>query len=74
MLRLITLFLSVLILVHLMGCLWFYIAKFQGFEPDTWVARIGMENSSNFSLYIASIYYSITVLATVGYGDITPRT
>jgi hypothetical protein len=57
-----------------MGCFWYYLAKLQDFEPDTWVARTDMIESTNLSLYIASIYYSFTALTTVGYGDITART
>ena len=31
-----------------------------------------MYDSSKFDLYIASFYYTLTTLTTVGYGDITP--
>jgi len=37
--RLITLLFSVSILIHLMGCLWYYEAKMDDFGPDTWVFR-----------------------------------
>ena len=37
--RLVTLLVSVMILVHLMGCFWYYEAKLDDFQPDTWVAR-----------------------------------
>ena len=73
-LRLISLFFTVVLIVHLMGCFWFYLAKLQDFADDTWVARSDMKNASSLSLYIASIYYSFTALTTVGYGDITART
>lgn len=57
-----------------MGCFWFYLAKLNDFDEETWVARNNMKNESQYSLYIASIYYSFTALTTVGYGDITART
>lgn len=37
--RLVTLLFSVSILIHLMGCLWYYEAKMDDFGPDTWVFR-----------------------------------
>lgn len=33
-----------------------------------------MQNHSNISLYMASIYFALTTLATVGYGDICAKT
>ena len=33
-----------------------------------------MIDSDNLSLYLMSIYYALTTLATVGYGDISSRT
>ena len=87
--RLITLLFSVSILIHLMGCLWYYEAKMDDFGPDTWVFRFkyskdyflkniknrnNMQDNSNLSLYMASIYFALTTLATVGYGDICAKT
>lgn len=36
--------------------------------------RNNMIDSDNLSLYLMSIYFALTTLATVGYGDITART
>ena len=36
-----------------------------------WVTNNGFENYSQFQLYTASLYYTITTISTVGYGDIT---
>ena len=68
--RLISLFLTVLIMVHLFGCLWHYLAALNYYDPNSWVYRNGLEHKSTFTLYIASIYYAFTALTTVGYGDI----
>jgi succinate dehydrogenase/fumarate reductase cytochrome b subunit len=38
MMRLLGLLLTTIILVHLVGCLWYMIARFDDFSPDTWVA------------------------------------
>ncbi|OMJ94420.1 hypothetical protein SteCoe_2474 [Stentor coeruleus] len=65
---------TVTILVHIMGCLWFFTAKFNEFNPDTWVFRHGYINSDTTTLYITSIYFVFTTLTTVGYGDIVAFT
>ncbi len=70
-----------------MGCLWYYEAKLDEFGPDTWVFRYfftintslfyirnNMQDNSDLSLYMASIYFALTTLATVGYGDICAKT
>jgi hypothetical protein len=28
--------------VHLISCIWFLAAEFSDFDPDTWVARLGL--------------------------------
>jgi hypothetical protein len=38
------------------------------------VVRYGIADSPVSTAYIASIYWSLTVLTTMGFGDITPRT
>lgn len=30
--------------VHLISCFWFLAAKFDDFDPDTWVARLELQN------------------------------
>lgn len=37
--RLISLLITVLLVVHLIGCFWYYEAKLDEFNPDTWVFR-----------------------------------
>ncbi len=52
-----------------MGCLWFIIARFSNFEEDSWVVRYGYENKSIGEQYLAGVYFIITTVTTVGYGD-----
>jgi len=72
--RLVAFFLMVTICVHLMSCLWFYVARLEGLGPQTWVSLRGLRDSSTVDLYIASLFWTITTLSTVGYGDIVPGT
>ena len=66
--------LCVLLGTHLMTCLWYFLARLEGLGPETWVSLRGMADSSIPDLYVASLYWTITTLATVGYGDIIPNT
>lgn len=65
---------TVLICVHISGCCWYFVAKLENFGPDSWVVRHGIMDDSDGSKYIASIYWSLTTLTTIGFGDITPGT
>ena len=64
--------LSVFLCVHIFGCMWFFTARITDFDVDTWVVRIGVQDSSDLHKYLLSIYWAITTAATVGYGDIVP--
>jgi Ion channel len=44
------------------------------FGPETWVARLNIRDESALTQYIASYYWSMQTLTTVGYGDIPPYT
>ena len=59
-----------LLLIHTTGCFWYFLATFS--PEDNWVIAFGIEDSSIFVKYIASIYFVLKVLVTVGYGNITP--
>ncbi|OMJ76250.1 hypothetical protein SteCoe_24431 [Stentor coeruleus] len=63
-------FITAVLLLHLMSCLWFYSAKFQDFNSDTWVVKYGYLDLDIGSLYLRSLYFTMATLATVGYGDI----
>ena len=66
---------------HILGCLWIFTGNISDFEEFTdnqgnqyninWITKNGFDEIRNFQLYTISFYYTVTTIATVGYGDIT---
>lgn len=72
--RLIQVLFWMLFLVHLMGCLFFLVAKFDEFRPATWVSQNGLIDTEPSRQYLFSVNWALQTLTTVGYGDITAGT
>jgi hyperpolarization activated cyclic nucleotide-gated potassium channel 1 len=66
--------LTVILCVHIMGCIWFLTARIDGFTPDSWVVRRGILDSGVEDQYLNSVYWAFTTVTTVGYGDIAALT
>lgn len=66
--------LSVFLCIHIVACLFYTMAKLDDFGPSTWVARYKIQDWSTGEKYQTCLYWTITTLATIGYGDIVPLT
>ena len=71
-LRVVKFLASILLLMHWLACIWFFSAFASGFPADSWAARASIVDSDPVAQYIRSMYWTITTMTTVGYGDITP--
>lgn len=59
--------------VHCAGCFYYYLAAHYPKPDMTWIGSNGNEHFAEESLwirYVTSMYWSITTLTTVGYGDL----
>jgi hypothetical protein len=65
-----------IMLCHISSCLWVICANFNEDSTDTtnWMREYGIEDLDDFSnahRYFVSLYWTITTITTVGYGDIS---
>jgi hypothetical protein len=68
-LRLLTFLSAVLLLIHWAACL-FHLVGSSGFasESESWIAYADLQGANVFHRYLTSVYWSVTTMATVGYG------
>jgi Ion channel len=60
--------------VHLVSCFWYFAAKMDDFNPDTWVYRMHLQDKSSGDLYLECCYWSFQTIATVGFGEFGAET
>ena len=66
--NLLVLAIQIMFICHVFACIWHYIAVD---EPISWITDcLHPSETSNFDTYVASLYFILVTMFTVGYGDI----
>lgn len=58
---------------HITACLWVFTATFSDNFKGTWVEAYGAMNKPVSQKYLTSLYFTVTTITTVGYGDISAK-
>lgn len=59
--------------IHLFSILFLKLAELEN-SPKSWIQRLGIEGWDFLMKYITSVYYVLTTILQIGFGDITPGT
>ncbi|CAG9311827.1 unnamed protein product [Blepharisma stoltei] len=73
-LRLIKTFGAIFLIIHIMACFWYMSYALDNYNPNSWVVRLGYVDYTQPAKYSLSMYWAVTTLCTVGYGDINALT
>lgn len=68
--RCVRLLFGTLLFVHCAGCLYYLIADRYPHKGKNWLGSINLRDESLLIRYISAVYWSITTMTTVGYGDL----
>ena len=71
LLNLLLLAIQILFLCHIFACFWHYLSLN---EVNSWVTVFEFTGQSSTDTYIASLYFVVVTMLTVGYGDIHATT
>lgn len=68
--RIVNLLIAFTLCAHWVACLWFLLGSQEG--TPNWIDEYGLEGVDVETQYVNSLYWAVTTMTTVGFGDITP--
>ncbi|KAL4432040.1 hypothetical protein ABPG74_017776 [Tetrahymena malaccensis] len=66
---------TMIFVCHLFACSWVFLGQMQisyNLNNQNWLTKQNLQGDSIQNIYLHALYYSMTAMSTVGYGDITP--
>lgn len=64
---------AIVVFAHWWACC-LYAISLDDPDPNSWIIEAGLSTKPIKEIYVASLYWSIATMATIGYGDIHPVT
>ena len=69
--RLIFFILMSFMICHIVACMWVFATTFADEGKPTWIRSADMEDEETSAKYLIALYFTITTITTVGYGDMS---
>ena len=72
--RIILFMILFVLMCHIIACFWIILLNLETDDYATWIYTKMYQDMSDSDIYIRSLYFTVTTITTVGFGDITPQT
>ena len=56
---------------HIVACMWVFATTFSDEGQPSWILATGMAEETVPNKYLIALYFTVTTITTVGYGDIS---
>jgi hypothetical protein len=66
-----------LIMTHVLAIFFLFVTNLESiylFESTTWLGYYELDSLDWKNIYCYAVYFSVTTMTTIGYGDFTPKT
>jgi hypothetical protein len=68
--RLLSILISFMLIQHVTACIWVFIGRYNDESKENWIFANEFEDFDDYDLYVSALYFTVTTIVTVGYGDI----